>query len=293
MCDNIYSANTIMATDTDNNQPGTQALRSTRELNSTQQPRPALNALAIFLDLDGTLAPIASTPDRASIPQTTLRLLGSLWRASKGSVAIVSGRDAPDIDRLLAPLHLPYAALHGARIKTPDGRTETLDVPSNDLAGICAVVENGMRRLPGTIIERKALSIALHYRNAPEFESEVNQIAANALAGHDAAFEIQRGKMVVEIKPRGASKAAAIRRLMSVAPFLGRIPLFAGDDLTDESAFQAVNAMNGISIKVGPGETQASWRLDDPLALSAWLSSLLAGQAGVGDSCSTGKGAEQ
>jgi trehalose 6-phosphate phosphatase len=144
------------------------------------------------------------------------------------------------------------------------------------LAGITAFVERMAKDLPGTIIERKALSIALHYRNAPRYASEIHRLAVSALAGRSGGFEIQEGKMVVEIKPRGVSKGAAIEHFMNLAPFRGRIPLFAGDDLTDESAFGRINARQGISIKIGSGPTQACWRLDDPPALSAWLGSLLA-----------------
>ncbi len=261
-------------------------MHSSGKLPATQAPRPALAALAIFLDLDGTLAPIAATPDEAHVPVATLHLLDDLYRASTGSLAIVSGRDSPDIDRLLGPLILPYAALHGARLRMPDGKIESLNVPQESLQDISAMAENRLRNLPGTILERKALSVALHYRNAPEFEDEIRLLAADALLKHHSVFEVQEGKMVVEIKPRGASKAKAIEHFMGIAPFQGRIPLFVGDDLTDESAFRIVNALDGISIKIGPGDTQANWRLDDPPALTAWLSSLLAAHVSNGGNAS-------
>ncbi|SHH80805.1 trehalose-phosphatase [Pollutimonas bauzanensis] len=245
-----------------------------RLLTASSLPRRAFHELAFFLDLDGTLAPIVPTPDQARIPDATLSLLERLYVACAGSVAIVSGRDAADIDRLQAPLSLPYAALHGAQIKGPAGRTESIEVPPDELAEIIARIESVAGRLPGAIVERKALSVALHYRNAPRHEAEIRQLAASALAGHGAHFEVQEGKMVVEIKPRGASKGAAVERFMRIAPFQGRTPVFAGDDLTDESAFRIINAMNGISVKIGAGPTQALWRLDDPPALSAWLGSL-------------------
>ena len=265
-----------MSTDTNHRSTGDQVLHNTGKLPARPLPRPSLAELAIFLDLDGTLAPIAPTPDQAHVPATTLHVLDDLYRASAGSVAIVSGRDSPDIDRLLGPLLLPYAALHGARIKPPSGKIETMGVSQDSLRQVSAIVETAMGQLPGTIVERKALSIALHFRQAPQFEDEIRQLAADALVNHNGDFEIQEGKMVVEIKPRGASKAKAIERFMGMAPFQGRTPLFVGDDLTDESAFRIVNAMNGITIKIGTGATHASWRLADPPALVEWLSSLLA-----------------
>lgn len=273
-----------MPTDANSELAGKPTLRSTHSLSTAPLPWPAPTELAVFLDLDGTLAPIARTPDEAHIPAVTLRLLDDLYRSGAGALAIVSGRDTPDIDRLLGPLLLPYAALHGATIRSPNGLVESVTVPQEGLAEISRSVANQMQNLPGTILERKALSVALHYRNAPQFENEVRQIASSALLDHGADFEIQEGKMVVEIKPRGANKASAIERFMGIAPFQGRTPLFAGDDLTDEPAFRLVNAMGGLSIKVGPGETQARWRLDDPPALSAWLTSLLSGHVPDSDS---------
>jgi trehalose 6-phosphate phosphatase len=87
---------------------------------------------------------------------------------------------------------------------------------------------------------------------------------------------LQAGKMVVELKPRGASKGDVVHTLMTEPPFMGRTALFAGDDLTDESAFDAVNALEGWSIKVGTGPSQARWRVQDAAALRAWLATLTA-----------------
>lgn len=272
-----------MTADLNENQTTGQAAPEDAPLALAPPPRRALHDLAIFLDLDGTLAPIMPAPDQASIPASTLSLLERLYVACAGGLAIVSGRDAAGLDRLLSPLKLPYAALHGAQWRDPDGLARSMDVPQDELAAMIAHIESKAQSLPGTLIERKALSVGLHYRNAPQFENEIRQLAASALAGHGAAFEIQEGKMVVEIKPRGASKGAAIQRFMQIAPFRGRTALFAGDDLTDESAFCIVNAMDGVSVKIGTGPTQARWRLDDPQALSAWLESLLPAQDAGGD----------
>lgn len=243
---------------------------------ATTMPDTPLRGLAVFLDLDGTLAAISPTPDQAHVPESTIRLLERLQRSCQGALAIVSGRDSADIGRMLFPLRLPYAALHGALLKAPDGQMHCIEVPSVQLAEMIRYVQTAALSLPGVIVERKSLSVALHYRSAPRLQTEILQLATEALAGNEAAFEIQKGKMVVEIKPRGASKARAIARFMSMPPFQGRIPLMAGDDLTDEGAFSFVNAMNGYTLKIGTGPSQAHWRLDDPPALSAWLNDLLA-----------------
>ena len=233
-----------------------------------------LDELAFFLDLDGTLAPIAATPDQAAVPAPTLLLLRRIYSGSSGAMAIISGRDTPDIKRMLAPLDLPYAALHGAVIKDASGRTEAAAIPGGVLNTISAGIEGKIANMPGTILERKALSLALHYRNAPQFESALRQLAYDVMAPYLHEFNIQEGKMVVEIKPRGVSKGKAVEHFMGTTPFKGRTPLMAGDDLTDESAFAAVNAMGGLSVKIGPGATQANWRLETPAALYTWLLSL-------------------
>ncbi len=246
-------------------------------------PRRAFEELAVFLDLDGTLAPIVPTPEKARVPSATIELLQRIFIACNGALAIVSGRDAAGIQRILAPLQLPYAALHGAELRAPDGQIKVIHVPPDELSEIIARVEKAAASLPGTIIERKSLSVALHYRNAPQFEQDVRRLAEYALIDHHRYFELQEGKMVVEIKPRHASKGAAIKRFMDMGPFQGRVPLFAGDDLTDEAGFSVVNAMNGITIKVGKGPTIAQWRLDDTEALSTWLHTLFIVQGHGGD----------
>lgn len=89
------------------------------------------------------------------------------------------------------------------------------------------------------------------------------------------ALALQPGKCVVELKPQGIDKGAAVREFMQEAPFIGRIPVFVGDDLTDEKGFLAVNAMQGISVKVGEGSSHARYRLSDVEAVWRWLEQLL------------------
>jgi trehalose 6-phosphate phosphatase len=253
-------------------------------------PAYPLIRLALFLDLDGTVAPISSTPDAAYVPASSLILLEQLQAASGGALAIVSGRDGTAIKRMLDGLRLPYAATHGAQLRLPDGQQECLAVPTQSLDTMVARLHSGAKRLPGTLIEHKALSVALHYRNAPQFEAEARRLACSALSGHEKDFVIQAGKMVFELKPRGANKGSALQRFMYFPPFIGRRPLMAGDDVTDESAFEIANALGGITIKIGPGPSLARWRLDTPQALADWLGSLLANQTGTDATKEVAKG---
>lgn len=229
---------------------------------------------ALLFDLDGTLAPIAATPQQAHVPTETLDVLARLEKLTGGAIAIVSGRPLAQIDALVRPLVLTGAGLHGAQWRGPDGTLHELPV---DTAAVARMVESLaplVDRWPGTQLEHKGLSLAFHYRNAPDREHDVRIAAELAIQPHADRFVLQPGKMVVEIKPRQASKAGAINRLMGIAPFAGRIPLFAGDDLTDEAGFQAVKALGGVTIKIGEGDSVADWRFPTPAALAAWLALL-------------------
>lgn len=128
----------------------------------------------------------------------------------------------------------------------------------------------------GVVLESKGIAFALHYRHAPEAENAVLTVADRLARRYADHVRLQAGKMVVELKPRGASKGDVVHTLMTEPPFMGRTALFAGDDLTDESAFDAVNALEGWSIKVGTGPSQARWRVQDAAALRAWLATLTA-----------------
>jgi len=228
---------------------------------------------AFFFDLDGTLAPLAPTPGQARVPQATRAALAGLARASGGAVAIVSGRTITEVDRLLAPLRLAAAGQHGAEVRDVDGALRRLPV---DLARLDAMAESLEKLLaldPGLQLERKGMALAMHYRNAPALGGQVERAMRAALAEAEG-FALQEGKMVYEIRPREATKGGAIRTLMGLPAFRGRMPLFAGDDLTDESGFAVVESQDGVSIKIGAGPTLARRRLDSPRALAEWLCAL-------------------
>ncbi|HYD36393.1 MAG TPA: trehalose-phosphatase, partial [Allosphingosinicella sp.] len=112
--------------------------------------------------------------------------------------------------------------------------------------------------------------VALHYRLAPERGRAVEEFAEKLALRFGLA--LQRGKMVAELRPHGADKGGAVRRLMAEPPFAGARPVFVGDDLTDEYAFEAASALGGEGVLVGPPRpTAARWRLDDVARVTAWL----------------------
>jgi trehalose 6-phosphate phosphatase len=125
------------------------------------------------------------------------------------------------------------------------------------------------------IVENKGESVALHYRQAPRLAGYAHRLMRKIQAAHGADLMIQKGKRVVELKPAGADKGHAIRALMLEPPFAGRTPVFVGDDVTDEAGFRLVNSMGGHSIKVGPGKSEAKWRLRHVSDVRRWLSEAL------------------
>ena len=128
---------------------------------------------------------------------------------------------------------------------------------------------------PGLTLEDKGTALAIHYRSAPALADQV-AAAGDALLALFPILVAQPGKMVLELKPRGVDKGAAIHRHLGEPPFGGRRPVYIGDDLTDEHGFMAVNGLDGISIRVGAdaAETLARWQLPDVQAVHAWLGAL-------------------
>jgi len=151
-----------------------------------------------------------------------------------------------------------------------------------------AALEEARRRFkamaakhPALVLEDKGVNLALHFRTAPALRAEVLDAARGLAAGLGGAFEVQLGKMVVELRPSGKDKGVAIAEFMDEPPFKGRSPVFVGDDLTDEFGFAMINRVGGHSVKVGEGESAARWRLPDSAAVRAWLTAFVARAGGA------------
>ena len=236
---------------------------------------PAGAAWALFLDFDGTLVELATTPDAVVIPSKLRAILSACMEAFDEAVAIVSGRPIAALDTLLGPLRLPAAGLHGLELRMLDGTIEETAHRTAGLAELCARFHSLVREDARLVVEDKGSSVALHFRRAPERERELRELVARAATPHNG-HQVMHGKMVLEIRPTDADKGTAIDRFLETPPFAGRLPVFAGDDITDEDGFAAVNRHGGISIKVGTGETRAAYRVPDVAALRGWLAAVAA-----------------
>ena len=245
---------------------------------TTRSDNLALTAIALFLDVDGTLLEIAATPQAASVSDDLRERLRTLAQAGGGAVALVSGRALVDLDALFAPLTLPSAGLHGFERRDACGAYYRRPVPSSAALEVArrAMLDLAQRHA-GLLVEDKRFALALHYRKAPHLEETVVKTMQDVAAGLAQELELQRGKMVVELRPLGATKAQAVAAFMAEAPFAGRLPVFIGDDLTDEPAFELVNRLGGLSVVVSATRASAALnRLADVAAVHDWLSRLQA-----------------
>ncbi|MDD9915060.1 MAG: trehalose-phosphatase [Rhodospirillaceae bacterium] len=230
--------------------------------------------IALFLDVDGTLLEFADTPDAVAPAAGLPALLRDMAQALGGALALISGRPVGELDRIFAPLHLPAAGQHGLEWRGADGLLqETARGPALD--EIRAGLKDFAAQHEGALLEDKGIAVALHYRLAPGAETEARGLVERLLADRDD-LHCLAGKMVFEVKPRGVDKGVAITRFMGAAPFGGRVPVFVGDDVTDEDGFRAVNDAGGISIRVGrQADSAAQFALPDVTAVREWLGAVL------------------
>lgn len=234
---------------------------------------------ALFLDVDGTLLEIALRPESVDVPAGLPALLNRLARQRGGALALVSGRRLADIDRLFAPWRGAAAGLHGAERRRADGSPAPNGDNPEDRAAAAALDRLRPRlidlvgRLPGARVEDKGRTLALHYRAAPEKAAEIGDLAARLVRESGDWLRLIVGKMVVELQPRCHGKDRAIAAFMAEPPFRGRLPVFLGDDTTDEDGFAEINRRGGVSIRVGAPSsvTAASYALPSVVATLDWL----------------------
>jgi len=239
----------------------------------------SLAETAFFFDFDGTLVELASTPDGIFVPRSVPDILAALRRATNGAVAVVSGRGIDNIDSFLQMPDLPVAGMHGAERRDSNGDVQRIGFNDERLLRMEHALEKVVNANPGMLLEIKGAALALHYRNAADREPVARAATEKLVAQYADAYVLQPGKMVYEIKPKDVDKGRAVRAYMAEPPFTGRKPVFIGDDLTDEKGFAVVNEFDGLSIKIGPGDTVARARIESVELLLDWLQ-VIAGTAG-------------
>jgi len=242
---------------------------------SARRGRPPIlhTGCALFLDIDGTLLNFASTPDRVRVDAHVKGLLPELAEQLCGAVALITGRAIGDADRLFPGVKLPVAGQHGLQRRAADGSIHLHAASMRGLERLRRELARFATRHPGLLLEDKGATLALHYRRAPELAAHVHRTLRNMLrtTAVSAEWRLQPGKKILEIKPDGRDKGTAILEYMAEPPFAGRLPVFVGDDLTDEYGFVAATHLGGWAVKVGRGATRAHYRLRDVAAVRTWL----------------------
>jgi trehalose 6-phosphate synthase/phosphatase len=245
----------------------------------------ALNAVrtpgqvAVLLDYDGTLVPLAETPDDAQPDGDLLSLIDRLADRDDLIVLMVSGRSRETLDGWFGALPIELWAEHGVWYKPPraDVWAATVDEIGGEwLDTARALMNDFARTTPGAVVERKTSSVAWHFRRAARGfgtarARELRLSLSRALA--DQPAEIIEGKRVLEVRPRGASKALVVQHLLSREKAPTSIVAF-GDDRTDEEMFAAL-PRSAVSIHVGPGASLARHRLRNPAAVRSFLTRLI------------------
>jgi len=234
---------------------------------------------AFFLDLDGTLAPLAARPDLVDVPMKSMRALVSIARHHL--VCMVSGRGLEDLRNRIGLDSIYYAADHGQRIVGPAGSGIDLEIGGEHRGDLQAAARELDRRLGGVggaLIEAKGLSLAVHYRMVDELERPIVERAVIEVAGRFPALRLGGGKLVHELRPAGKwNKGRAMLWLLERLG-LGQsdvCPVCLGDDLTDEDMFAAARGW-GVTVVVGrPGRpTRAEFLANDCDDAAAFLTAL-------------------
>ena len=254
-------------------------VRSTIPPPRSPLPAPPLPADAarwgLFLDVDGTLLDFADDPQAVQVDTRLLALLHALHHALDGALALVSGRELNDLDRMFGRPCWAAAGLHGLQLRHADGSFRRFNTQPEQQARMHAAACALATRFDNVQLEDKQEAVALHCRRAPGQLAALHD-AAREMLTQLPGYELQPGNQVLEFKPTGMDKGRAILELLGRNPFAGRLPVYLGDDLTDEHAFASTNGRCGLSIRIGSREpTLAHFTLPDPAATEAWLARVL------------------
>lgn len=222
---------------------------------------------ALFLDFDGTLAPIQAHADQVHLTEDRHKTLIELSSVRNGALALLSGRDIRDLASR-TPDAVMRVGNHGLYRMAP-GETvapQLEDLPSPLLDRLQTAVDQH----EGAFLEIKGPVATVHYRKCPD-AGPVLIDAVQSSAALIKGYQSKVGNHVAEALPDHANKGAALEQLMGTVPFRGRVPVMVGDDTTDEDGFLAAQRLGGFGVRVGPAETVARKRLNDVSEVWAWL----------------------
>lgn len=246
-------------------------LHNVRAPKSRPLPGPGSARWSLFLDVDGTLLDIAARPDSVVVPPGLDTLLHRLRRLTDGAMALVSGRQLSTLDALFDWGNCDAAGCHGAELRS-GGKTIVEPKNAEWLARVIPDLRAAVTAVPGAYLELKAYSAAFHFRGADVSAQRVRGLVESAIAPVSREARLLPGKCVLEVLPKDAGKESALLSLLRQPAYQGRIPVFAGDDIADEEAFEHINQLGGFTVAVGrPASSSARFAVPNPRALRQWL----------------------
>jgi trehalose-phosphatase len=233
-------------------------------------------SLFLFLDYDGTLTPIVSRPELALCPFEVKRHLEKLRDLPGVYLAIISGRSLEDVREKVGVQGIIYVGNHGLEIENPAGRHKIILAPARkrELKRITQNLQNSLKEIPEILFEEKGPILSVHYRNVPQkFFAQIPQVLEEELQQWKDRWKMASGKMVLEIRPNvDFHKGKAVIGILKTFPYLGLLPIYLGDDQTDEDAFRVLKGQ-GISVFIGPGRlpSEADFFLKNPGEVQEFL----------------------
>ena len=232
--------------------------------------------LFLFLDYDGTLTPIVSRPELALCPSEVKRHLEKLRDLPRVYLAIISGRSLEDLRGKVGVSDIIYVGNHGLEIENPGGRHKNILslTRTRELKKITQNLRRSLEEIPGILFEEKGPILSVHYRNVSQkFFAQIPQVLKEELQQWKDRWKMASGKMVLEIQPNVYfHKGKAVTEILKTVPSQGLLPIYLGDDQTDEDAFRVLKGQ-GISVFIGPGTlpSEADYFLQDPDEVQEFL----------------------
>ncbi|MEN3974038.1 trehalose-phosphatase [Emcibacter sp. SYSU 3D8] len=228
--------------------------------------------VALFLDVDGTLLEIRERPDLVTVPPALLDIISGVAQRLDGALALVSGRSIADIDHLLAPLRPPASGQHGSEMRLQHGGVVTPRSTEPIPFSLRRKIAEVAAAIPGVEVEDKGQTVAVHYRAAPQVPDTLKARIENLVANSGLELLLVHGRKVLEVRDARISKGTAVHDFMQTPPFAGRLPIFVGDDVTDEDGFAAVESFGGTALPVGRVHSaRRDTAFETPADVRAWL----------------------
>lgn len=233
-------------------------------------------ALLVMLDFDGTLAPLVEHPDLAVLSPESKKCLEQLAAAPAVDLAVISGRGVADLRARVSIEGVEYSGNHGReRIRAGSDTIESRNDLRRQMAAAVRAAAEALDGIAGIYVEDKGATVSLHYRQvAPSRHADVRETVAKLVPRLGPGIRVEEGKKVFELLPNDRQNKGtfAVTLFKEKGGNRSVVPIYCGDDVTDETVFKALPA-GAITVHVGDGgqHSQARYRLDDPEQVADFL----------------------